>query len=170
MQCPACKNTLSSRVVSNLTLDVCDNGCGGIWFDHFELKKLEDPQVPDAETLLNLHLNSSVKTDHDQQRKCPKCVSFIMMKHFADAVQKVKIDECPNCAGFWLDAGELHELHSEFNTEAERVQAAEKLFDNMFGAKLAAIHQEDQATAEKLNRISRGLRFVCPSYYLGKMK
>ena len=54
-------------------------------------------------------------------RKCPKSHNL----HNDEAFRRrkklaVTIDECPECAGVWLDAGELHEVHGEYNTEAEK--------------------------------------------------
>ena len=39
LTCPACDNTLTQIKVSNIVVDICQNGCGGIWFDKNELKK-----------------------------------------------------------------------------------------------------------------------------------
>ena len=36
MKCPACFNELTELQVGNLTVDACQGGCGGIWFDAFE--------------------------------------------------------------------------------------------------------------------------------------
>jgi len=36
------------------------------------------------------------------------------------------VDECPKCAGFWLDAGELAGIRSEFATQEERKAAAQE--------------------------------------------
>jgi uncharacterized protein len=37
MKCPACFNELTQLQVGSLVVDVCQGGCGGIWFDAFEL-------------------------------------------------------------------------------------------------------------------------------------
>ena len=42
MKCPACGNELSQMVAGEITVDVCKGGCGGIWFDHFELQKVDE--------------------------------------------------------------------------------------------------------------------------------
>ena len=41
MKCPACYNELTPRRAGQITVDVCDGGCGGIWFDNFELKRVD---------------------------------------------------------------------------------------------------------------------------------
>jgi len=43
MNCPACGNILEQMTVGDVTVDVCQRGCGGIWFDNFELEKFDEP-------------------------------------------------------------------------------------------------------------------------------
>ena len=42
MKCPACENELTEKIFANVPLDVCEGGCGGVWFDWFELQKFDD--------------------------------------------------------------------------------------------------------------------------------
>ena len=42
MNCPACGNVLGNLVAGNVALDVCRSGCGGVWFDNFELKRIDE--------------------------------------------------------------------------------------------------------------------------------
>ncbi len=37
MKCPACGNTLTQMNADTITVDVCKEGCAGIWFDNYEL-------------------------------------------------------------------------------------------------------------------------------------
>jgi Zn-finger nucleic acid-binding protein len=89
-----------------------------------------------------------------------------MMRHFSSVKRKVTVDECPSCGGFWLDAGELAGIRSEFDTEEERDRAAAQYFSELFDSELAAEHAEtmqDLATARKVAHV---LRFISPSYYI----
>ncbi len=109
-----------------MTLDVCANGCGGIWFDAFELKKMDEVHEPVREELLNLRSKKELpEAQSTAKRMCPKCEGFVMMRHFYSPLQKVMVDECPNCGGFWLDAGELAGLREETQLEKERKRAAQ---------------------------------------------
>ena len=38
--------------------------------------------------------------------KCPRCGADLKEQH----AEHVKIDECPECGGIWLDKGELDQL------------------------------------------------------------
>jgi len=54
MNCPACNRELKEKPVSGIKVDVCENGCGGIWFDNFELKKVDEKHEAIGEDLLKI--------------------------------------------------------------------------------------------------------------------
>lgn len=164
MKCPACSNQLSVKTVSGVDLDVCDNGCGGIWFDKFEFKKFDERREPDAETLLHLTIKARPQ-NAGANLNCPKCAGLKMMRHFSSVKRQVTVDECPKCSGVWLDAGELTSIRDEFATEAERRAAAEKVFSEMFDGALNEQRKESLAKFETASKIAHALRFICPSYY-----
>ena len=126
MKCPACANYLTPYYASPITLDVCANGCGGIWFDAFELQKMDEVHEPVREELINLRPKKELpETQLTAKRVCPKCEGIVMMRHFYSPLKKVMVDECPNCGGFWLDAGELAGLREENKLEKERKRATQ---------------------------------------------
>ena len=171
MKCPACGNLLQEMTVGDVTVDVCKGGCGGIWFDNFELKKFDEPHESAGEALLGVERDESIVIDHTKRLKCPKCDDIVMMKHFFSVKKEVEVDECPGCGGFWLDAGELRRIRSLFNTEQERHQAAQEYFSEVFGDRLAAMEAESEAQLAKARKIANMFRFICPSYYIpGKQK
>ena len=166
MNCPVCNNQLHEITVSDITVDVCKGGCGGIWFDNFELKKFDEPHESTGEELLDIERDDSIIIDHTRKRNCPKCDNMVMMRHFSSAKKQVEVDECPNCCGFWLDAGELDRIRSLFNTEEEKNQAADAYFTEIFGAQLSEIHEEDDTKIKKIRKVANMMRFICPSYYI----
>src|SRR3954469_6694612 len=114
MTCPACGNQLNQLVAAGVVLDVCNGGCGGIWFDSFELKKVEAAQAVTGDIEINIPRNPSVNVDYKARRCCPKCAGeVVLMRHFYSKRRGVVVDECPSCAGFWLDAGELEQIRAE---------------------------------------------------------
>ncbi|MHC4624485.1 MAG: TFIIB-type zinc ribbon-containing protein [Planctomycetota bacterium] len=166
MNCPACSNQLQQMTVGDVTVDVCKGGCGGIWFDQLELKKFDEPHEAAGEELLEVERNESVVVDHTKRLNCPKCDGMIMMRHFFSIKKEVEIDECPNCAGFWLDAGELRKIRSLFNTEEERHKAADEYFSEVFGPEFAAMEAENEEKLAKTRKIVNMFRFICPTYYI----
>src|SRR5205823_7871 len=67
---------------------------------------------------------SQVHVDIDQRRQCPKCPGTFLMRHSFSAKRAITVDECPTCAGMWLDAGELGQIRSEYPTVEARRHAA----------------------------------------------
>ncbi len=166
MKCPACPNQLQQMTVGDVTVDVCKGGCGGIWFDNFELKKFDEPRESAGEALLDIERDKGFVVDLNKKRNCPKCSDIVMMRHFFSVKKQVTVDECPACAGIWLDAGELRQIRSMFNTEQERHQAADEYFNEVFGDELRAMQAESEASLQKARRIANTFRFICPSYYI----
>ena len=41
MICPACGHLLKKIHVNAVEVDACHGGCGGLWFDNFELKRFD---------------------------------------------------------------------------------------------------------------------------------
>jgi len=105
-------------------VDVCQGGCGGIWFDNFELKKVDDPQEFEGGALLHIGRDETVVVDTARRRKCPKCPDIVMMRHYFSEQRKVEVDECPGCGGVWLDGGELSLIRKENATAAAKESAA----------------------------------------------
>jgi Zn-finger nucleic acid-binding protein len=171
MNCPACSATLKQKTVSALTVDVCEGGCGGIWFDWLELKKVDESQEHLGEALLNIVRDPARKVDRERRRNCPRCGTTVLQRHFFSVKRQVEVDECPKCAGYWLDVGELAKIRSEFPAEEKRKAAARALFDEMFDKELDGLRKQSAETEEKAKRIARMFRFISPSYYIpGKQK
>jgi len=165
MKCPACSNQLKQMTIGDVTVDVCEGGCGGIWFDNFELKKFDEPHEADGEQLLDISRDPNLTVDHSKRVKCPKC-DVVMMRHFFSIKHNVEVDECPQCAGVWLDAGELGRIRTLFDTEAEKVKAFDEYFDSVFGKEFAAMQAQDEEKLAKARRVANVFRFICPTYYI----
>ncbi len=171
MNCPACALQLEAITVGEITVDVCTHGCGGVWFDQFELKKVDEPNESAGEILLNIDIEKTNSPDPSQRRMCPKCEDIIMMRHFFSVKREVEVDECPNCGGFWLDYGELASIRTQFESEDDRKKAANAYFEDIFGTELKRMQNDSDQQLGKAQKIANMFRFVCPSSYIpGKQK
>jgi Zn-finger nucleic acid-binding protein len=167
MNCPACGHVLSSRTAGDVTVDVCDGGCGGIWFDHYELRKLDEPSAAAGEALLEVPRNPTVVVDPAKRYSCPKCTDgVVMMRHFWSVKREVTIDECPECGGVFLDAGELARIRSEFPSDAARHAAADAYFAEVVDPILDGQRAEDRVELERAQRFAHAFRFITPSWYV----
>lgn len=165
LYCPACKNALKVKTVDGIKVDVCEGGCGGIFFDHKELKKFDEPHEAAGTVLLDTKRNPAVKINHNQ-RNCPLCEKIVMMRQFFSVKRQVEVDLCASCGGYWLDAGELSKIRTEFKSEEERIKAFHTLFDEMFGDDLAKARAESQEKLERARAVARLFKFICPSKYI----
>ena len=124
MKCPACFNDLTEVQVGSLAVDVCQGGCGGIWFDAFELQRADEEQEVAGEPLLSIERDERIKVDPARKRDCPRCAGVKLKRHFFSPKRRVEVDECPSCGGYWLDAGELAQIRLEKSQTAPLQQAA----------------------------------------------
>ena len=167
MSCPACGHVLSSQTAGDVTVDVCDGGCGGIWFDHFELKKLDEPTESAGEALLDARRDPGVVVDPTERYRCPKCTDdVVLMRHFWSVKRDVTIDECPECGGIFLDAGELGRIRDDFPSEEARHAAADAYFHEVVDPLLENQRAADQAELERAQKFAHAFRFICPSWYI----
>src|SRR5438067_13059773 len=61
MKCPACRRALTPIEVSNVIVEICSDGCGGIWFERGKLDRLADPADPAAEALAAMSAHAQVQ-------------------------------------------------------------------------------------------------------------
>jgi len=105
VKCPACGNGMEEVKIQEILVDVCRGGCGGLWFDWMELKKVDEPHEAAGQDLLEVERDPQVVVDEQERRVCPHCTDVVMMRHFASVQRNVEVDECPKCGGFFLDHG-----------------------------------------------------------------
>lgn len=166
MLCPACNHSLTSVETGGVTVDACDGGCGGLWFDNFELKKFDEPLESEGESLLHIQRNPGVQVNPEERRPCPKCADITLRRHFFSVKRKVELDECGMCGGVWLDAGELAGIRDLYNTEAERKKAAADYFSELFDDDLKTVKEKSQEELAKTRRFANMFKFITPSYYI----
>jgi len=145
IRCPACAQPLVPTTLDGLTVDVCSNGCGGIWFDHGELRRFADPAYAAGRALVAVAPRLPTTVDPTPRRRCPKCPDSVLMRHYFSPQRAVTIDGCPTCAGIWLDAGELDRIRTEYPSDAARHQAARAPFEAVLvDDRMALINKESE--------------------------
>ena len=152
--------------VAGITVDVCTAGCGGLWFDKFELKKVDEAHESEGEILMDIEAAPDIAVDHSRRRSCPKCEGQLLRRHFFNIKREVEVDECPACSGIWLDKGELSRIRAQYGTEQERRAAVSACYDELLAENLKPMRDKTRADRSKGRRIARIFRFLCPSYYI----
>ncbi|HEY9898573.1 MAG TPA: zf-TFIIB domain-containing protein [Pantanalinema sp.] len=166
MTCPACGHSLSQVPAGTIVVDACVQGCGGLWFDAFELKKVDEAHEAAGEALLSIRPAGDRASVRDEKRRCPKCAGVALFKHFASVRRRVTVDECPGCGGFWLDAGELEQIRGEFAGEAEKDHATETAIAQQVDSLAAGAIAEREENLARSQQVARMFRLICPSNYL----
>ena len=131
--CPACGCIMKKIFMptAGVNLDVCVDGCGGIYFDNREFNKFDEAHE-DIEPLEKVFENKTFKeVDETETRYCPVCGSA-MMKNYASAKHDVQVDECYSCGGKFLDHNELEKIRSQYKNEQERAKdVIKELYSNV---------------------------------------
>lgn len=153
INCPACGKEMVEIFMpeQGINLDVCLNGCGGIYFDNREFKHF-DTSSQNIDKLIEVTKDKNfITVDDTLQRTCPVCHAK-MVKNFSSAKKQVLVDECYFCGGKFLDYKELLKIRAEeeysdamlticsiagvdFNDKKRANDPVRKLFDSLIKEK-----------------------------------
>ena len=128
MQCPACANELVSEVIDGIQLEVCDGGCGGIWFGRDVLTKFDHAHHP-TEDFVSPRIRTDKPVDQTRRYICPHCNDIAMVRQFVKVLDDVLVDECSSCGGMWLHGDELAEIQHQFDEEGSLSASHEPIMD-----------------------------------------
>ncbi|GAA63727.1 GTP-binding protein EngA [Pseudoalteromonas sp. BSi20311] len=129
MLCPRTNTPLEPILVGGIT--VYTSFLGGVFFDNSQIFKFSSPELKHGQVLLK-YLSNYAEGEYDVSLRinCPKCKKVVMMRRFFSPLKVVEIDECPSCAGIWLDSGELSKIHENHLTPKERKLLANEMATN----------------------------------------
>ena len=131
IECPACGKTMKKVFLEKqgFIVDICLDGCGGLWLDNRELSKIDNPNeniTPIEEAYTNCNFK---KVDSLDERICPLCKTK-MVKNNVSAKQEILIDECYSCGGKFFDYKELDAMRAQYENDKDRVADVLKLAEN----------------------------------------
>ena len=161
MNCPRTGKELKPVLVDGIEIDL-SMGCGGVWFDQFELNKFDEVHESAGEILIE-HINAYHKplNDLEVRLKCPKDPDVVMMRRFYSGKLQIEIDECPQCGGIWLDSEELSGIRKLFPTEEHLNSANNKFIEEvMASSEIRALESKSQDLPDKLNKITNILSSI----------
>lgn len=163
MKCPVCEKEMTEKDFRGVRIDVCEDGCRGIWFDWLELMKLDEKNEGVGIALKKALHYPRINNVNRAALKCPKC-GIPMHAHKYQSSKEVNVDECYSCGGFFLDSGELTFIRDSFMSEEEEAAYAQKLLNEMPEYQEA---QEDLTKQQQREEaIRRYTRFLRLSYYV----
>lgn len=130
--CPACNVEMTKVFIksANVNVDICLNGCGGIYFDNKEFYLFDEQNEDISEILQTLNGKNFQPADTERERYCPVCGNK-MVKNFTSFSKEIAVDDCYNCGGKFLDHGELEKIRMQYSTSAERTaDTRKKIFES----------------------------------------
>ena len=82
--CPACGKEMQKIFIerTNCYIDICTEGCGGIFFDNREYKKFDENHENIDEIKKALEGKTFKPVDNTIKRVCPVCGMKMMKKNF----------------------------------------------------------------------------------------
>ena len=136
MKCPRTGSQLKTVKVGGIAVEVSLE-CGGIFFDNLELAKFKSKNDIRGEALAkHVRQFNSHLLNEDERIKCPKCSNIVMMRRYYSPLKVIEIDECPECAGIWLDTGELDKIHENKLSGAELARLRMEMIEQTRPAKI----------------------------------
>jgi len=120
--CPACGKQMKKIYVSDakVNVDVCTEGCGGIYFDNRELEKFDETHENADEIFAAIKGKKFEAVDEDKIRKCPVC--HTPMVKMGSGKGKVVIDVCNTCGGKFLDNKEIEIIRNSLYSEDKKLE------------------------------------------------
>lgn len=154
INCPACGHKMKKIFLadSGVNIDICAEGCGGIFLDNREFKLIDEQHEELDEIIQAMENNDfSVKVDENAVRICPACGAK-MVKNATSDKGDIIIDDCYTCGGKFLDHGELTRIRAEYATEQERADAAVRaLLYSPEGAELNMLNNAGERVQRKMD-------------------
>lgn len=141
--CPACGKEMEKVFIpkEGINIDICTQGCGGIYFDNREFKDFDEKDEDISIILEKLNNKEFTTVDQNAERHCPNCGAK-MVKNHSSISHAVEIDECYNCGGKFLDREELVKIRSEYDTEEQRSEDVLKYVYSQVGEEISKVNRK----------------------------
>ena len=163
MNCPVCKKEMVEQDFGGIMVDVCENGCKGIWFDWSEIIKLDENNEGFGNALEEALNYPRINDENRGKTNCPKC-GIPMHIHKYKSSKEINVDECYVCGGFFLDSGEIKVIRDTFMSEQEEEKYNQSLLSDIPSYQQAKKDLEKEKV--RAQAIRNYTRFIRLSYYI----
>lgn len=156
IKCPACQKEMVkiSDTSQGVNIDICLNGCGGIYFDNRKFHYFDEQNEDINEIVKSIEGKTFESVDDTLPRNCPVCGAK-MVKNYSSIKKEVLIDDCYSCGGKFLDNGELQKIRAQYATEAERSEDVMKFIYSTVGNELEALDEKVETLRANRSSLKR---------------
>ena len=157
VKCPACGQIMEKISISgkNFKIDVCTQGCGGIFFDNREFEHFDEQHENIEDIMLALKGKTFNRPTINTNRICPNCLATMVTN--GTVKNSCLIDICYSCGGKFLDNNELIKFRNEFPNEQARSQAFNSMFIEKYAAEFPSKVNSYESIPEKIVRFFKEL-------------
>lgn len=138
IRCPACGNKMKKVFIpsAGVNVDICVDGCGGIYFDRKEIQHFQkgnDKSYNEIKKELSGKIFTPV--NQNETRVCPVCAAKMVKTKIQGL--NVEIDTCYSCGGIFLDNGELELIRESMKkTSYQKVQETNTNYQSGYASNL----------------------------------
>lgn len=138
IRCPACGNKMKKVFIpsAGVNVDICVDGCGGIYFDRKEIQHFQkgnDNSYNEIKKELSGKFFTPV--NQNETRVCPVCAAKMVKTKIQGL--NVEIDTCYSCGGIFLDNGELELIRESMKkTSYQKAQEPNTNYQNGYASNL----------------------------------
>ena len=139
MICPNCGNMMDEVLIGEVRVDYCRSGCKGVFFDNYELYKMDEKHEYADDPVLQEILSHERDSSNDargNELMCPRC-NIRMRKQAYSYGTGIYLDRCYGCNGIFLDKGELAAIRDNFRDSKTREKIVENIMISTPGTGLA---------------------------------
>ena len=132
LNCPLCGKEMEKILLheQGINVDICLNGCGGIFLDNREFDKIDDEDENIAEIIDAIKERTFEEVSLKSQMICPVC--NVPMVEMGAGKSSVKIDCCNGCGAKFLENGELQKIRAAEKTNNEEDILLQDLYECFF--------------------------------------
>ena len=138
IRCPACGNKMKKVFIpsAGVNVDICVDGCGGIYFDRKEIQHFQKGN-DNSYNEIKKELSGKIFTpvNQNETRVCPVCAAKMVKTKIQGL--NVEIDTCYSCGGIFLDNGELELIRESMKkTSYQKAQETNTNYQSGYASNL----------------------------------
>ena len=129
INCPLCGKEMKKVFLDEqqMNVDICLNGCGGIFLDNREFDKIDDEHENIDKIIIAIKDKDFEPVVKNEQIICPIC--NVPMVEMGAGKSNVKIDCCNGCGAKFLENGELQKIRE---IESSKDEVLDDILENIF--------------------------------------